>query len=156
MSRCFNLKLFSAGLILAVGLFCFLLPGPGAEPTSLCAKDIPEITFKNLSPPYKDYDYFQHSKTVPFEYRATSFSRINAWWLAEASTLVYAEEDYVEQRFSEAGFERIIFFNRSGTQCFIASNSRFAVVAFRGSEIWKRNDRFDPNQMIADFRTNID
>ena len=33
---------------------------------------------------------------------------------------------------------------------------RFANVAFRGSEIWKRNERFDPDQIIADFKTNID
>ena len=84
------------------------------------------------------------------------FSLINAWWPAEASTLVYADEAYINQRFSEAGLKRIKFFNRSGTQCFIASNSRFAIIAFRGSEIWKRNERFDPGQAIADFKTNID
>ena len=57
---------------------------------------------------------------------------------------------------TEAGLERIIFFNRSGTQCFIASNSRFAIVVFRGSETWNRDNRFDPRQMISDFFTDID
>jgi triacylglycerol lipase len=148
--------LLSAGLFLAIAFSAFLPSGWGAEPTPLCKKEIPEITFKNLSPPYRDYEYFQNRKVVPFEYKASSFSLLNAWWLAEASTLVYADEAYVNQRFREAGLKRIKFFNRSGTQCFIASNSRFAIIAFRGSEIWKRNDRFDPSQMIADFKTNID
>jgi hypothetical protein len=119
-------------------------------------KSIPAITFKNLSPPYKDYDYFQNSRWVPFEYRASSFSLVNAWWLAEASTLVYADEAYVRPRFIKAGLNRVVFFNRSGTQCFIASNSRFAIVAFRGSEIWNKDKGFDLSQMIADLMTDID
>jgi len=148
--------LLSAGLFLAIAFSAVLTLGWGAEPKPLCKKEIPEITFKNLSPPYKDFDYFQNRKLVPFEYEASSFSLPNAWWLAEASTLVYADEAYVNQQFSNAGLKRIKFFNRSGTQCFIASNSRFAIVAFRGSEIWKRKERFEPDQMIADFKTNID
>jgi hypothetical protein len=156
LNLCYKVKLWSAGLALVIGLFAFWPFGWSAEPAALCKKEIPEITFKNLSPPYKDFDYFQNRKLVPFEYEASSFSLPNAWWLAEASTLVYADEAYVKQRFSKAGLKRIKFFNRSGTQCFIASNSRFAIVAFRGSEIWKRKDRFEPGQMIADFKTNID
>jgi hypothetical protein len=137
--------------------FCVFLPlGRGTEPPRLCKKEIPEITFKNLSPPYRQYEYFQNRKTVPFEYKAASFSLLNAWWLAEASTLVYADEAYVNRQFSKAGLERVKFFNRSGTQCFIAANSRYAILAFRGSEIWKRDGRFDPHQMFADFKTNID
>ena len=156
LNLCSKSKLFYTGFSLAIGFSALLPFGWGAEPTPLCKKEIPEITFKNLSPPYKDYEYFQNRKVVPFEYNASSFSLPNAWWLAEASTLVYADEVYVNQRFREAGLKRIKFFNRSGTQCFIASNSQFAIVAFRGSEIWKRNERFDPRRMIADFKTNID
>jgi len=152
----FKLSLWSAGLLLTAGFSAVLATICGAQAPPLFKKEIPEITFKNLSPPYKDYEYFQNRKAVPFEYNASSFSRINAWWLAEASTLVYADEAYVKRQFGAAGFKRTLFFNRSGTQCFIASNRRFAFVVFRGSEIWKRNDRFDPRQMISDFKTNID
>jgi len=156
LNRCFRELLFFAGILTAIALFPVVTVGMGAEPIFLHKKNIPAFTFKNLSPPYKDYDYFQNSEFVPFQPSASSFSLINAWWLAEASTLVYADEAYVTQRFSKAGLKRIKFFNRSGTQCFIASNTCFAIVAFRGSEIWKRKDRFDPGQMIADFKTNID
>ena len=57
-------------------------------------KAIPRITFQNLSPPFKDYDYFQGHQEYPFQVQATSFNLVNAWWLAEASTLVYADEDF--------------------------------------------------------------
>jgi hypothetical protein len=51
-------------------------------------KDIPRITFKNLSPPFTDYDYFQGHREYPFQVETTSFNLINAWWLAEAAMLV--------------------------------------------------------------------
>ena len=54
----------------------------------LAKKEIPQINFTNLSPPYKDYDYFQGYDEYPFREHANSFDLINAWWLAEASTLV--------------------------------------------------------------------
>ena len=149
----FKVKL---GFFLAIALSVFLPFGWGADPASICRKEIPKITFKNLSPPYKNYSYFRNRQLFPFEYRASSFSLVNAWWLAEASTLVYADEAYVKQRFRMVGLNRVEFFNRSGTQFFIAANDRFAIIAFRGSEIWKRNERFDPTQIIADIKTNID
>lgn len=128
----------------------------GVAATPLQVKAVPEITFSNLSPPFKDYDYFQHCRQFPFDYNASSFSLVNAWWLAEASMLVYADEAYVGQRFARAGLNHVRFFNRSGTQCFLAANDRFAIVAFRGSEIWKRGEPFDPHRIIADVATNID
>ena len=127
-----------------------------AGPVSLRKKDVPPITLENLSPPYLDHDYFHNAVYVPFENGATAFSLVNAWWLSEASTLVYADEDFVRQIFTQAGLNRVRFFDRAGTQCFIASSQRFAVVAFRGSQIWKRGGRFEPGQIIADFKTNID
>ena len=156
LNLCSKSILLLAGLISTLVCPAFLSFSWGAEPKAVCKKEIPAITFKNLSPPYKDFAYFQNHQFFPFEFGASGFSLINAWWLAEASTLVYADEAFVKQRFSEAGLKRIKFFNRSGTQCFIAANNQFAIVAFRGSEIWKRNERFDPSQMIADFKTNID
>jgi triacylglycerol lipase len=156
LNLCFKIKLLSAATLFALAMTLFASAGLGMGPISLHKKSIPAITYKNISPPYKDYEYFQNREIVPFEYRASSFSLVNAWWLAEASTLVYADEAYVRPRFREAGLNRVVFFNRSGTQCFIASNSRFAIVAFRGSEIWNKDQGFDLGQMIADFMTDID
>ena len=149
-------KFLLAGFALAAAFSAMLPFSRGAGLLSFSPKSIPAITFENLSPPYTDYDYFQHGESVPFEYDAPTFSLVNAWWLAEVSTLVYADEDYVRSRFEQAGLERVLFFDASGTQCFIASNNRSAVIAFRGSEIWKRNKRFDPRQMFADLLADID
>lgn len=129
---------------------------PGAAPEPLCKKDVPRITLANLSPPFTDYAYFQHHEDVPFESAADTFSPVNAWWLAEIATLIYADETYSRQRLSQAGFGQMAFFERAGTYALVAAHERFAVVAFRGSEIWKRTDRFDPQQVFADLRTNID
>ncbi|WP_319405521.1 lipase family protein [uncultured Desulfosarcina sp.] len=70
--------------------------------------------------------------------------------------LVYADDAYVMQRFTQAELTHIQFFNRSSTQCFVAANDRFAIVAFRGSEIWKRDEHIDPRRIIADLKTDID
>ena len=124
-----------------------------SQPTK---KEIPRITFKNLSPPFTDYDYFKGYQEYPFQVQMTAFSLINAWWLAEASTLVYADEDFVRARFSKAGLPQVKFFDKQSTQCFVAHNDQFAIVAFRGSEIWKKQETFDLNKVFADFKTNVD
>jgi hypothetical protein len=119
-------------------------------------KEIPRITFKNLSPPFKDYDYFQGYQEYPFQVQLTAFSLINAWWLAEASTLVYADEDFVRTRFSKAGLPNVRFFDKQSTQCYVANNDQFAIVAFRGSEIWKKKEKFDLNKVMADLKADVD
>jgi hypothetical protein len=119
-------------------------------------KEVPRITFKNLTPPFKDYDYFKGYQKYPFQVRATSFNLINAWWLAEISTLVYADEDFVKSRFSRAGLPQVRFFDKQSTQCYVANNDQLAIVAFRGSEIWKKEGKFDLNRVIADFKADVD
>lgn len=119
-------------------------------------KEIPKITFKNLSPPYKDYDYFQGSETHGFQFNATSFNLINAWWLAEVSTLVYADEEFVRPRFDRVGLTEVRYFDKLSTQCYVANNDKFAIVAFRGSEIWKKNRKFDPGKVMADLKADFD
>jgi predicted lipase len=48
------------------------------------------------------------------------------------------------------------FFESQSTQCYVANNDKFAIVAFRGSEIWKNREDFDLNAVVADLKTNID
>ena len=122
---------------------------PQALPQS-AKKEIPRITFKNLSPPFTDYEYFQGYQEYPFQVKATAFSLINAWWLAEAATLVYADEEFVRDRFSQAGLPQVRFFDKHSTQCYVANNDQFAIVAFRGSEIWKKKEKFDLSKVMAD------
>ena len=119
-------------------------------------KEIPTITVSNLSPPYLDYDYLKGHRGFPFQAEAVSFNLINAWWLAEISTLVYADDDFVRSRFRRAGLPQVRFFDRQSTQCYVASNDRFAIVAFRGSEIWKKKGKFDLTRVMADLKADVD
>ena len=119
-------------------------------------KDVPVITWKNISPPFKDYTYFSHVEVFPFEFNSKTFSPVNAWWLSEAATLVYADEDFVRSRFKKAGLKNVVFLNKDSTQCFVASNDKYALVVFRGSEIWKKKEKFDFGKVIADLMTDVD
>jgi hypothetical protein len=119
-------------------------------------KQIPEITFKNISPPYKDYVYFEGIRQFTFQYNSTQFNLVNAWWLAEISTLVYAGEDFARLRFESTGLGNVKFFTKDSTQCYVAGNDKFAVVAFRGSEIWKREGKFDLGKIFADLGADVD
>lgn len=128
------------------------LPTPGGS----WRKAVPEITWRNISPPFKAYSYYDHVEGFPFEYHSKVFSPVNAWWLSEAATLVYADEDFVRIRFRKAGMKQVVFLNKDSTQCFVAHNDQFALVIFRGSEIWKKKEKFDLAKVLADLMTDVD
>jgi len=117
-------------------------------------KQVPTFTSANLAPPYLEHAYFEGHDIFPFQADAASFNLANAWWLAEASTLAYADEAFAAERFKKAGFDEVRFFDKRSTQCFVASNREFAVVAFRGSEVWRRRGANDGHDLAADFTTN--
>jgi len=117
---------------------------------------VPEITWKNISPPFKEYLYYDDAEKLPFEHASTAFSPINAWWLSEAATLVYSDENFVRIWFRRAGMSDVVFLDKDSTQCFVANNDKFTLVVFRGSEIWKKREKFDPAKIIADLITDVD
>jgi hypothetical protein len=119
-------------------------------------KEIPVFTWANLAPPYLKHAYFDGHDLRPFQADAMSFNPANAWWLAEASTLAYADDAFAVEWFKKAGLDNVRFFDKSSTQCFVASNREFAVVAFRGSEVWRRRGKADIRVVAADFMTNAD
>lgn len=119
-------------------------------------KEVPVVTFQNLFPPYINHDYFKGHEAHAFQFNATSFSLTNAWWLAEAATLVYANENFVRTRFAGAGLSKLVFFDEKSTQCFVASNDRFAIVAFRGSEIVPKEGNLSPDKFGADVIADLD
>ena len=147
--------IFIVGIIFGV-ISTFRAQSDGQTITPPGTKKIPKITLKNLSPPYLNYNYFRDAKTYGFQFDATSFNLINAWWLAEVSTLVYANEKFVRSQFRKAGLRELKYFKNHSTVCYVASNDKFAIVAFRGSEIWKKRERFDLEEVLADLKTDID
>src|SRR5210317_2653296 len=98
----------------------------------LSKKILYETTLDNFAPPYLDYEYFKDCAQLPFRYESNIFDIVNAWWLIEAATLVYAEKEFATEKFKQnAGFQEVAYFDGEATQCYVASNEKFAVVAFR-------------------------
>ncbi len=116
---------------------------------------LPVVTLDTIAPPYLKYRYFEGCKERPFRPRATTFDMRNAWWLIEASTLVYAELKFVAQQFRKAGLKEVRFFEgrKTDTQAYAASNDDFAIVAFRGTEIRRRTGKADFRNVLADLAT---
>lgn len=120
-------------------------------------KDLYEITLKNLAPPYLDYEYFKYCDRLPFRYTSNVYDMVNAWWLIDAATLVYAEKEFVSEKFKlNAGLPEVKLFEVNSAQCFVASNTEFAIIAFRGSEARLREGDSDPRHIIADWLTDLD
>ncbi|HWS90740.1 MAG TPA: lipase family protein [Pyrinomonadaceae bacterium] len=132
-------------------------------------KPLPHVTLKNAPPPYDeekgDYVYFADgggrpcAERIPFRPDARGFDLVNAWWLCEAATLVYSDPGSVRgiftQRAKLPGFKA--FSTDGGTECFVASNDDFAIVAFRGSELTPReDDRHNYSNIVKDWLGNAD
>ena len=60
----------------------------------LTKKNLYETTLNNLAPPYLDYEYFKDHTQLAFRYESNIFDIVNAWWLIEAATLVYADKEF--------------------------------------------------------------
>jgi triacylglycerol lipase len=119
-------------------------------------KPLPPITWKNIAPPYKEYNYFERCTAYPFRPTASVFDLVNAWWLSEISTLVYADEDFARQTLRTAGLADVKWFSAKSTQCCIASNTAFAILAFRGTESRPREGSHDFRDIIADLKADVD
>ena len=120
-------------------------------------KPIPPRTFETFRPPNKNYNYFENWKSNPFRAQAMQLDLVNAWWMADAALLAYAQEAgpklSVEQVFRDTGLTDAGFavngISAESTQCFVVSNKEFVLVAFRGTEI----DNFPGG--LRDFITDL-
>ena len=58
-------------------------------------KESPPPSLKLVSEPASDteYEHFEAAHDVPFDFTSSAFSRVNAWWLADASLLTYWDQD---------------------------------------------------------------
>lgn len=75
---------------------------------------------------------------LPFEPGASGLSLTNALWLSNASQLAYCDQARISSTLDQAGLGLMYFFDRDGTQGFIAGaeaeGGDFAILAFRGSQ----------------------
>ena len=100
-------------------------------------KDLPPPTLgRVLKPALDDYVHFEHGDELPFAWNQTTFSRLNAWWLADAALLAYWPPDEAKRRCEGVGFTRVepLEDDAVGTQGFVAIRDEGAIVSFRGTE----------------------
>lgn len=96
------------------------------------------------------YVAFEDALAHPFVPGATEWSRVNGWWLADASWLAYAHDETMARTIlaERAGLTSCAFISREGTQCYIAHNSQLAVVAFRGTQPDDWHDLLDISRFV--------
>ncbi len=100
-------------------------------------------SFKGLFDPITQYDYLSQAVDCAFDFRATEFRAVNAWWLAELSMLVYVrDESFVQAVLARSGLTLVHYHQQddTNTQYFLAANDDFAVLVFRGTEVAERRD----------------
>ena len=87
---------------------------------------------------------FENAQAYPFEPDASGHSRVNAWWLAEASWLAYWHD--VERASAvlrdRAGLS-CSFAAIQGAEVYFAACPEFAIASFRGTQPDDWNDIFD-------------
>src|SRR5690348_17269137 len=92
-------------------------------------KPFPTDRISNLLPPIDiythipqtQYIYFEDSENHPFQYYASGFSIVNAWWLADAAMLAYSDVPVAEYWFRKAGFESFEWFRGKTTSCYVVT-----------------------------------
>ena len=102
-------------------------------------KAVPPSTLDRLLVPDRSFKYFEHWRTNPFRHDAAEYEPVNAWWLAEASMLAYAEPAFITATLASTGLTaegfNINFYVGGGTQCYVLEAPDFAVAVFRGTQV---------------------
>ena len=79
------------------------------------------------------YIHFENADSNPFEPNPSSFPRVNIWWLADSALATYWDEPQATAIFAAAGLQ-CKFVEEGSTDCYIAWQDTFVIVAFRGTE----------------------
>ena len=119
------------------------------------SKPLPPATIEFVFPPNLKYQYFENHQDHPFRYTSEKFQMVNAWWLAESSLLAYAELDFAQEIFSAVGLETKLFDGGNSTQCYVAHNDNFVIVAFRGTQIYKPGSQQNLLDLLRDTINDI-
>jgi triacylglycerol lipase len=121
---------------------------------------IKPIYLEEIAPPYLKYDYFQyaHLDSFRFQPQATGkFNLVNAWWLCEASILSYLNEDGIREKLANpnVNLPEVRFFSGESSQCYVANNEEFLILAFRGTEIQARQGETNIIKIILPILADI-
>jgi hypothetical protein len=87
---------------------------------------------------------------LPFDVTAAgTFSFVNAWWLAESALLSYWDAGAAHERFLDRAGLASELIDDGGTQCYVASNQAFTIVAFRGTQPNEQSDVWTDLDFVA-------
>jgi hypothetical protein len=103
-------------------------------------RPMPVETLSGLRPPLAGYPYFAHADQMPFQPRAVEHSEVNAWWLADASFLVYGTAAFVEQSLADSplpaqGFHLEWLGTPDNNRGMVLTSETAIVVVFRGTRL---------------------
>ena len=124
-------------------------------------KPTPDRMSLDLFPPVtepKIHRYFTDAADHLFQPRSTGIDLLNAWWLAEMSFLSYAEPAFVEAELRRAGLEPAgPPLNGLSAQAYAALGDGFAVIAFRGTQVFRlgRDPLSILDEIAEDFLTDL-
>jgi len=99
-----------------------------------------DAEYVHFQPQMADGSAARAVDVTPFDASATIFSPVNAWWLAEAALLSYWDAASIASRLTEQAGLESEWFDRQGTEGFVAWNDHAAIVAFRGTQPTDRAD----------------
>lgn len=121
-------------------------PQPKPLPTNLPLSVQQKLLFQPEANP-TGHVPFEDADKFPFEPNAMTLSRVNAWWLAEASWLAYARDMTMVETVlrDRAGLTSFSALTGEGTQGFVAAGPTFAIASFRGTQ----SD--DPRDLVSDL-----
>ena len=101
------------------------------------------------------YSHFDPAAGNPFQPAPAGFPRVNAWWLAEAALLTYWDAAQAIPIFSRAGFD-CQFITADSTDCYVAVQKEFVIVAFRGTQPGQWADILaDANIILVPWETGL-
>ncbi|MFO0842042.1 MAG: lipase family protein [Gemmataceae bacterium] len=103
-------------------------------------RPLPAETIDGLRPPLEGFPYFAHADRFPLESHASGHSAINAWWLADASFLVYGGGEFIEGALAGSplpgqGFRVDWLGTREDNRGIVLANDSALVVVFRGTRL---------------------
>jgi triacylglycerol lipase len=107
---------------------------------NLSPRPMPVETLSGLRPPLAGYPYFAHADAFPFEPLAADESDVNAWWLADASFLVYGTAAFVERAFAVSplaaqSFRLEWLGTPDNNRGMVLTSDAAIVVVFRGTRV---------------------
>ncbi len=101
------------------------------------------------------YQHFENASANPFQPSPEDFPLVNVWWLGEAALLTYWNPAFAIPIFEAAGFQ-CEFITADGTDCYVAAQADFIVVAFRGTQPDEWKDIIaDANIVLVPWQTGM-